>query len=261
MNNTICILDGDSRQLYLANYIKNKGYHLVSKENIDSATILVGACPLIKHLSKNVLIEILDTNPKIKSFIGCGITNDYLSICKSKYVTTFDLMNYEAFKKTNSYLTAEGLLASIISTYEAMIPDTKFLVLGFGSCGNEICNLLYRLNGDITVFDRKSEKKTSVVGLRYNFTSNINDIALSDYDIIINTIPFNYLEANHIEIPYNVYFYDIASSPYGISLSLSLELSHYYLLPSLPGKYSPLTSGYLMGKALEEVLDIIAKSE
>ena len=76
---------------------------------------------------------------------------------------------------------------------------------------------------------------------------------IEEYDLIINTIPSMIIDEELLHyISPTSYILDIASYPGGVDFNKAKEYGiNAFLLPSLPLKYAPKTSGIEYAKAIE----------
>ncbi len=188
--------------------------------------------------TKEQLVQHIEGITKIYT----GNANNLLkNICMKHNIELIEYLQDEVLVTQNSLLTAEAILSLCISETNKSIFDSNILVLGYGNCGKKICELLKKLNVTPTIYTKKEEDYSIAENYGIKTSYNLQDI--SEYDIIINTIPVNVLTNNdYNKISAQSFILDIVSK--GVinhKLSKKLKLNTY-IAPSLPGKYSPYTA-------------------
>ncbi len=229
-----------------------------SIENIKCYNYLILPLPTIANskingtsISLTELISELDENQKV----FCG--NLKTDLYKNFYSYYYD----ESFLINNSRLTAQGVLRLITENIEKDYKNSKVLVIGYGRCGKSVCKLLKNCGMQTTSVSRKRDTKTLAEndGILVEDLNNLNQI-ISDFDIIINTVPVNIINREGISklSQKNIYI-EIASKPYGFDISEYDVFNFKYILgESLPGRFTPVTAGYNIA---DTVLNILKEEE
>ena len=138
--------------------------------------------------------------------------------------------------------------------------DKRILILGFGKEGESTYKLLRKYFPEKNLFIADKNMNLLVdkielvedpyleVSLGENYLNGIEE-----YDLIINTIPSLIIDEELLHyISPSSYILDIASYPGGVDYEKSKEYGiKAFLLPSLPLKFAPKTSGIEYGKAIE----------
>lgn len=271
---SFAIISNGNKQKYLYNYLISYNYSakLVTNFNLAEYKYIVASIPFSKD-GENINCDFYTSFP-ITSFIsllkpgqilfGGGFSNSIILQCKNLGIKTIDILNIPAFYKCNSFFTAEGLLGYIICNTNFSLKGANVLVLGYGKCGNEICNLFNKLGSHIFFYENNEVKIND--GLNKNFTFldiNKKDNNLSKIDIIINCIPNNIFSINNLKtLQKSCTIFDIASSPYGFDNNLLTSLSlTYHICPGLPGKYASKSSGELIAKNISSIIEGTAENE
>lgn len=216
---TICVVGEDTRQDYLADYLRMQGFPVhrhtaFSPDILSNVDILIG--PVTFYKDGKLCPEIEDA-------------------CYKKGVSVLNYMASEEFLLQNAQLTAEGFLSLLIQHTPFSIREANILLLGLGRCGKALEQLLRKLDCKIDAYDKIPDK---IPNAQY-------------YHVVINTIPAPVISSTHLERfhPHCILF-DIASSPGGYDKaaveSLSLTLIS---CPGIPGKYSPQSAGYAIGQS------------
>jgi dipicolinate synthase subunit A len=80
--------------------------------------------------------------------------------------------------------------------------------------------------------------------------------AISDFDVIFNTVPYVLFTENVLEhAKHKPLYIEIASSPGGIDVSAARRADIQTIFaPSLPGKYAPVSAGEYIFETISEVL-------
>ena len=175
---------------------------------------------------------------------------------KHKYNLTFiDLKNDEEFNKINSIATSEAVLKYSIEVLPIIMKEARILILGYGNSAKALVEDFNHFSKELLVAVRNENVRKELD------TKNIQNIALEDlktiiekYDIIINTIPSLIIDEELLRyISPASYILDIASYPGGVDYKKAKEYGiNAYLLPSLPLKFAPKSSGLAYGKAIEK---------
>lgn len=152
----------------------------------------------------------------------------------------------ESFLIKNSRLTAQGTLRLILENTDKDLLSLKCAVLGYGRCGRAICKSL-SANGIKTVsvsrkpYSAVLAENDGIEAVQYNeFYDKI-----SDFDVIVNTVPHNILGKSSTEklTKRNLYI-EIASKPYGFNINETDKYNFRYILAeSLPGRFTPSSAG------------------
>lgn len=272
---SIAVLGGDLRQHYLAEYMVKTGHEVSSlREAISDCDWVLGPMPFSRdgeHLyavptepagimpeesagimpeeSAGIALgELAALLRPGQTLVGGGIPERFSAACAGKQVTVIDLMEDEALIRANAALTAEGLLSMLIAQTPFSLTDRRFLILGFGRCGQEIAWLLSGFSAALTAYDH-DPKRIDLATLQGFAT----DLSL-DYDVIINTIPAQVLTGQQLaQLPAHCMLFDIASAPFGFDLKTARELGLALIrCPGIPGAMMPQTAGELIGKSISE---------
>lgn len=288
---TIAVIGGDQRQYYAACFLSAAGFPVVCLHtegspcgSSDSCKNLPAAASLEQALAEAdaVLLPMPLSKDKLhlndrcapndapvtldalfaalhpgQILFGTGFPDTVLPLVQKKELT---ILNYTAqpdFLCINSRLTAEGLLAELISNTPFALRDSRILLLGYGNCGEAIGRLLLPLSRKIYVLERETQKLCTLTDCGF-FPVTLDTIpdVLPHCDIIINTIPDAVLKEKDLEIlPKECRVFDIASAPFGFPKDMTSRYDvPYYRLPGLPGKFSPQSAGILIGSMIERMM-------
>lgn len=151
-----------------------------------------------------------------------------------------------SFIQKNSRLTAQGTLKIILDIIKTDISTMCAAVIGYGNCGREICRILKNCGADVTAFVMRENSAVEAEenGIRSDKCSNI-DGKLSEFDIMVNTVPVNIIGEQALEslTEKNLYI-EIASAPYGFDVKKAGDYRFEFVLASsLPAKFTPIGAG------------------
>lgn len=198
--------------------------------------------------AKKFLVEEVNLfMPKTKLFAG-AVNDNVLQIFKEKEIEYINMMEIESFVVKNALLTAEGVLAHIISDTPKSIYQNKIMVIGTGRTGKAIIHLIDRLNLNYEIVTFSKVKQTENLFWQKPILLNNQMLAwLKDFDIIINTAPTKVFEDEMLDcINSKAVVIEIASKS-----CLNKELAeskgiNYISAQSLPQVYSYESAGDLV---------------
>lgn len=269
------IFGGDLRQVYLAEALLKKGYHVCTfktieqvehencielhslKELFDRCNIVIGPLPFNKDLvsatsantpeSNNSSFTDLLTNDHI--LIGGIIPSQIINTCTSKGIPCYDYMNDEKVAILNAIATAEGSIMEAIRSSDINLHGSHCLILGYGRCAKVLAGKLKALDAKVTIAARSPEALAyaEAAGFATTELSNMKKI-LSSFNFIFNSIPALILDKNNLaHVDPKVTIIDIASQPGGVDYEYALKHNlNAKLCLGLPGKVSPRTSADIL---------------
>ena len=260
-NKNFIILGNDLKMKECKNYLESLGYTAVNAS---------GNCLDQIRNYRNIILPLpTETEGKIS---GTDITIAALADAASDEQNIFYgnlndnpfgdngfwYYNDNEFVEYNAVLTAQGAMKIILDNVQMLINDVRIAVLGFGKCGKAICKLLIRNENNPDVFTRDSSSKIDVLssGYRHKNILEIND-AIYEYDIVINTIPFNIISTQAIKklTAGNIYI-EIASRPFGFDVfSVDLSAFRYINASSLPGRLTPISAGRNIAQTIVRMIE------
>ena len=255
----ITVVGGDVRQCYLASTLVNHGFDVrtydlacddivcgVKKyDKLGSALkgcdAVVLPTPVSKrwHMVANMLRE--DT-----IIFGWNIPKKFAGF------PTCDFGQIEDVAVKNAIATAEGTIAEAIKLGTINISGSTCLVTGYGRCAREIALRLRLLGAYVTVAARNVIQRETASFNGFIVSNMFEKNSYSEYDFVINTIPADVITPQVIDkFSKNVVIIDIASAPGGTDFSYCREcgIRAVHSL-SLPGIYSPKTSGEILGNVV-----------
>ena len=251
---------------------ENKNIIMCNKlqETVKKSEIVIGPIPFSSNgkdinapVSDNVisireLMHILNA----KILIAGSITPDVYDLANDEYIEIIDIMKREELAVLNTISTAEGTIEIIIANTNKIIHGSKVLILGFGRIGKVLARKLAGLSAKVTCAARKDEDLAWIRAYGHMET-NINAIGenLSEYDVIINTVPHLVLTSEKIKyVKDDCLLVDLASNPGGIDKKAAKDknLKLIWAL-ALPGKVAPVTTAEFIKDTVYNILKEIYK--
>lgn len=216
-NFTVCVVGTDSRQSYLAEYLRSEGHTALTypdfkPEYLKGCDLLIG--PVTFYQNGELIPEVSDA-------------------CSLYHVPVLNYMSSREFLIANAELTAEGLLAYLIFNTPFSLFGSNALILGFGRCGSAIAKKLHALGCRVDAYDlvpTELEKPES-------------------YDFIINTIPATVLTEEILKpLRKDCILFDIVTTPGGYDEEAVSRLGLLLIrCPQIPGNTAPKAAGYSIG--------------
>lgn len=274
--NSFLVVGGDSRQLYVADYLESKGYDVSvygfddkKRKNTDrisnKADAVILPLPVSKdgkHInSVNPIKETLDDilaifNNNIIIFGGMfdkGLENKM----KNKKIIYYDYFKREDVTVKNTVPTVQGILKTIFDNVDYTVHSSKCAVFGYGRVGKITADVLASLGADVTVCARKNSDLANAEIKKLN-SCLIHDFykISSEFDIIINTVPSLVIDEKIIgNLKKECLIIDVSSAPYGTDFAAAYHFGiNAVQCPSLPGKVAPKTAGKIIGEAIVNIL-------
>lgn len=238
---------------------------------IKHSEIVIGPIPFSSN-GKNInapfsdkIISIRELMHEInaKILIAGTITPEVYDLANDEYIEIIDVMKREELAVLNTIATAEGTIEIIIANTNKILHGSKVLILGFGRTGKVLARKLAGLSVKVTCAARKDEDLAWIKAYGHNGT-NINMLGenLSNYDIIINTVPHLILTKEKLDyVRKDTLLVDLASNPGGIDKKAAKEnnLNLIWAL-TLPGKVAPITTAEFIKDTIYNILKEIYKT-
>ena len=291
MNTNFAVIGGDLRIVKLAKMLADDGNKVYTyglenaeelkgnpniimteklTETVKNAEIIIGPIPFSsngkdinspfsdKKISVRELMHIINA----KILIGGAISPEVYDLANDEYIEIIDIMKREELAVLNTISTAEGTIEIIIANTNKIIHGSKVLILGFGRIGKVLARKLAGLAAKVTCAARKDEDLAWIKAYGHIGT-NINIIGenLSEYDIIINTVPHLILTEERIKyVKDDCLLVDLASNPGGIDKKAAKDknLKLIWAL-ALPGKVAPVTTAEFIKDTVYNILKEIYK--
>lgn len=284
MNKNFAIIGGDLRIIKLAQMLAKDGNNiytyglekskeLKSKDNIvmcnkleeaiEKSDIIIGPIPFSSDGEninapfgdKKILInEIIHNN---KMLIAGSIKPEICNLFENEGTEIIDIMKREELAILNAISTVEGTIEIVISNTSKIIQGSKILILGFGRIGKILAHKFTGISANVTCAARKSEDLAWIKAYGYRGT-NINEIGknLSEYDIIINTVPHLILTEEKIKyLKDECLLVDLASKPGGIDENAANKRKIKFIWAlALPGKVAPVTTAEFIKDTIYDIM-------
>lgn len=197
-----------------------------------------------------------------KILIAGSITPDIYEMANDEYIEIIDIMKREELAVLNTISTAEGTIEIAIVNTNKILHGSNILILGFGRIGKVLARKMAGLSAIVTCAARKDEDLAWIKAYG-NKAININFLGenLSQYDIIINTVPHLVLTKEKMQyIKDDCLLIDLASNPGGIDKKAAKDkdLKLIWAL-ALPGKVAPVTTAEFIKDTVYNILKEIYK--
>ncbi len=289
MEKSITVVGGDLRIVKLIEMLDKDGYKVYTYALENSEDLLnldsVEMCPTLKEAVKNSKVVVgpvpLSSDKKrLSTPFGRNTVEleEFVDVLKGKYLIAgnigikeeldanniqfTDLLKREEFSVLNTIATAEGTIQIAMEETQRTVHGSNVLVMGFGRIGKVLAKMLAGIGAKVYCEARKDEDISWIKAYGYNpIHLNNLDENLGKFDIIINTIPFQLLVKDRLDlIKKEAIIIDLASNPGGIDRKAAREkgLKVIWAL-SLPAKVAPLTSAEFIKETLYHVLNEIIK--
>lgn len=291
MSNQFAVIGGDLRIIELVKILAKENnivytYGLEKAEqlkNLDNviicekltqvvkeAEVVIGPIPFSSN-GKEINTPFSDVSISIrelmhtlnaKILIAGTISPEVYDMANDEYIEIIDIMKREELSVLNTVSTAEGAIEIAISNTNKILHGSKVLILGFGRIGKVLARKMAGLSVKVTCAARKDEDLAWIKAYGHNAT-NINTLGenLSDYDIIINTVPHLILTKERMEyVSEECLLIDLASNPGGIDKKAAKDrnLKLIWAL-ALPGKVAPVTTAEFIKDTVYNILKEIYK--
>lgn len=291
MSTNFTIIGGDLRIIKLAKMLAEDGNKVYTygvekaeelKENkniitcnklqdaVKNSEVIIGPIPFSSNekdinspfSDKTISIRELMHVINAKILIAGSITPEVYNLANDEYIEIIDIMKREELAVLNTISTAEGAIEIIIANTNKIIHGSKILILGFGRIGKVLARKLAGLSAKVTCAARKDEDLAWIRAYGHMET-NINTIGenLSEFDVIINTVPHLILTEDKIKyVKDDCLLVDLASNPGGIDKKAAKNKNLRLLWAlALPGKVAPVTTAEFIKDTVYNILKEIYK--
>ena len=292
MSTSFSIIGGDLRTIKLAKMLANEGnkiytYGLEKAEELKDNSNIIFTEKISKAIPKDVEVVIgpipftsngININAPFgekeisiremihylegKILIAGSISPEIYDMANDEYIEIIDIMKREELAVLNTISTAEGAIEIAISNTNKIIHGSEVLILGFGRIGKVLARKMAGLSAKVTCAARKDEDLAWIRAYGHKET-NINALGenLSQYDIILNTVPHLVLNKERLQyVKKDALLIDLASNPGGIDKKEAkvLNLKLVWAL-ALPGKVAPVTTAEFIKDTIYNILKEIYK--
>lgn len=279
--NTICVIGGDKRQIYMGMSFIRDGYNVIFygldkcgiveedysslRHAVKKSDCVVLPMPLTKdgeHIFTPLTDELIKLDDDFCSIIKdkpIFCTNSRLLRKTSDYSNAeiYDYLEREELAVHNAVPTAEGAIEIAMRNYQSTINSSNCLVAGYGRIGKVLSRLLAALGANVTVSARKLNDLTWI-RLNGHNPINTSDIPSSGrYDIIFNTVPSMIFDKKTLaKVAKDALVIDLASAPGGVDFvaAESMGINAIQAL-SLPGKVAPVTAGEIIKDTIRNIIE------
>ena len=284
MNETIHIIGGDDRDLYLSKFLDKQGFKNIFLWGFDKIGHEVFSLEkLKKNLGTNptIILPMSGTNEagNVKgkySSIPVIIEDEFFNIlqpntkliigyarqwfkdkCNKRHINLIEVAEDDELAILNSIPSAEGAIQIAMENSEITIHGSKSLVIGFGRCGITLARLLKGLDTKVYVMTRN---KTN---LARSYEMGFVPVDPKDYKTILPEMDFIYNTAPNMVLPKEKLtlctktevIVDIASSPGGVDFIYAKENGIKAILaPGLPGLVAPKTAAKILAAVYPKFL-------
>lgn len=291
MSTNFAIIGGDLRIIKLAKMLAEEGnivytYGLEKAEElkdveniifceklnkaIQNTEIVVGPIPFSSNgkdinspfSDKNISIRELMYVINAKILIAGSIQPEIYDLANDEYIEIIDIMKREELAVLNTISTAEGTIEIAIANTNKILHGSDVLILGFGRIGKVLARKMAGLSAKVTCAARKDEDLAWIKAYGHKAT-NINTLGenLSQYDIIINTVPHLILTPERLQyVSDDCLLIDLASNPGGIDKRSAKDkgLKLIWAL-ALPGKVAPVTTAEFIKDTIYNIVKEVYK--
>lgn len=292
MSTSFSIIGGDLRTIKLAKMLANEGnkiytYGLEKAEELKDNSNIIFTEKISKAIPKDVEVVIgpipftsngININAPFgekeisiremihylegKILIAGSISPEIYDMANDEYIEIIDIMKREELAVLNTISTAEGAIEIAISNTNKIIHGSEVLILGFGRIGKVLARKMAGLSAKVTCAARKDEDLAWIRAYGHKET-NINALGenLSQYDIILNTVPHLVLNKERLQyVKKDALLMDLASNPGGIDKKEAKELKLKLVWAlALPGKVAPVTTAEFIKDTIYNILKEIYK--
>ncbi|MCH1984110.1 dipicolinate synthase [Ruminococcus sp. OA3] len=269
----IAVIGGDSRLVYMADALKRIGYSVICYGTFDTgrdmtsavkagslaealscSKCVAGGIPFSRNNSICAGVEcpdlelpvLFENTDGLKALFGGLITEEVKEHCKKQGICCCDYMKDEALSIFNAVPTAEGAILDAMKNHPAALHGSGCLILGYGRCAKVLAEKLKGLSAEVTVCCRNEQQRAAAQasGFLAEPLERLPKI-IQGKTFVFNTVPGLVLEEESlVRTDADVLIIDIASGKGGVDFECARKLRRKTMLvPGLPGRYAPQTSG------------------
>ncbi len=277
--NNILVIGGDSRQLYIADYLESMGKNIFIyalpeknrkcvkniKESIVSADAVIFPLPMTKD-NKYIftVIPMKETLDEIISYLDEGqhvfagmVSKGAEAKIIKKGAVIYDYFKREEVTVMNTIPTAQGIIKAMIDNIEYTVHSSNCAIFGYGRVGKITADVLSSMGANVTACVRKLSDiaLAEVNGIKGCMISDFYKTA-HKFDVIINTVPSVVIGRKILEnVRSDCLIIDVASAPFGTDFAAAYELGiNVIQCSSLPGKVAPKTAGKIIADGIMNIL-------
>ena len=274
----LLIIGGDSRQLYMADHLEERGFNIAVyglperarkcvtelKSAVEAADAVILPLPVTRDGRyvfsivpvKETFDEMAAMFHKDQPIFAGMLSHSMRARLEKRCDEVYDYFEREDVTVMNSVPTAQGILKTMLENIEYTVHSSNCAVFGYGRIGKVTADVL-SVGADVTVCVRR----TSAIALAA--VNGLGGCLISDfyksadrYDIIINTVPAQVIDRKILKnVRPDCLIIDVASAPYGTDFAAAHELGINALqCSSLPGKTAPKTAGRIIADGVINIL-------
>lgn len=283
MNQKITVLGGDTRQVYTARCLAEKGYDvsLFGFELFGEKLREKCARDLTQALQSDVIVLPLPCTKNGKTLFSPFSEHEYElndifsrarpgmiffagkapasfeNLAKAAGCTAVDYFEREELTLKNALLTGEGVLSLLLDRLPVTVYGLRAAVTGYGRVAFYVSRMLSALGAEVTVFARSpvQRAKAETAGM---YAKKLSELALGrhDFDCLINTVPAQIIGRKELEaLSGDCLLIETASAPFGIDRDAAAAMGFTLLkAQSLPGKTAPKSAGKIIADTLDTML-------
>lgn len=249
------VLGSEPRQQYLAEFLREAGHEVMEAEEYLPGyhdAVLLPVPQTAFYLEKNI-----GKLQKGQIVFGCNFPVELTEQGEARGITFLDYMKVDGVASKNAIATAEGAIFEAMKESKVNLQGNPVLVVGYGRCGEVLAEKLLAMNADVTVMDRKEEKRSRALAMGcrgISFEEGMGE--METYDFIFNTVPAPVITKEYLSrTKRGVIIIDIASKPGGVDFDFcQKEGICAKLCLGLPGKYAPKSSAGILMEVIEKTL-------
>ncbi len=261
----IAVIGGDLRQSYLVRTLVMNGHNvktfdIACRELVKDYNVVIA--DTLEQTLEDCEVVVLPTPVSERwIYVSEMLADDVVlfgwNIPKAfEHFKQYDFGHMDEVALRNAVATAEGTLAETIKYGSINLAGSKCLVIGYGRCAKEIAQRFRAIGAYVTVAARDKSQRDDAAFHGMDVSNMFERDNYSEYNFVINTVPARVLGKAEIDkLDREAVIIDIASVPGGTDFVYCKEqgITAIHSL-GLPGKYSPKTSGEILGNAVVEVL-------
>lgn len=257
MSGSFTLIGGDNRFLYVAEYLKSKGFSVnrIYNNNTDGGRVynmVILPVPVLRNgflnapqLKRQITAEqLVGLLPEKSTVYGGMISDELYKTAEEKGIKLIDYYKDEQLLGENAFLTAKAV-SVLLGQEKISVGNGKIFILGFGRCGKNLCRVLTEEGGSVTVVTSRFAEYDYI-----SFDELYERIGFAS--LIINTVPSPVLGEKELKkVNKNATLIEIASAPYGIDFDAAKRLGINTIKASaLPGRFFPKEAGEAIAKTV-----------
>lgn len=201
--------------------------------------------------------DILDMVSPYQTVFGGRVGIKLKSYAEKCGVNLIDYFEREELTVRNAYVTAEGAVQILMEELPITISGSKCLILGYGRIGKILAHLLKGLGAKVTASARKPGDIAWIKVFGYDALNTYNiEGKLSDFDVVINTIPSKILTKPLLgELKKDVLILDLASKPGGTDFICASQMGLKVIWAlGIPGEAAPQAAGGIIKDTIYNIV-------